>query len=745
MRKIFDSLRDTQPKHYLIIIALALTLTAMSGMSIYRSLAGFSITPTIVEGFPMYSVSIIGEGNVSVSKESIIINDSPDTLTQVNVYSSTSDFVWNFSAIVTEGENESIPLMFSINWGKEANQSVKVWAHAPHLGWYYALFTNSSVDTIRLNVSFTFGSKYDISVNCSQTSDSVSALIKLSNSTWQTSLNVRTSSSLNTPNNLFFLSLQAWARHNATMKVKYFQSQFTSYNTTRYLEQSNVANLALFLSTFFFIILSIITFRKRHLNIFENFLRSLYRIISQKKLHNFGSYLHALFSRNRYALFLVLFFGSIRFVLAAFIYGHGFDLYTFRVWSLLIRENGIATVFPLSDALPPYLGVRPTYPYPPIIMYTLTVLSTILPMESMSYSLFSFVVKTPLIFADLLIGWLTFIMIRKLAGHKIALLALALSLVNMLDSAVWGQFDSFVVLFILLSVGLVISNHNQLGWSFAALALATKQLALPLLPALLILSVKNRRFRSTIFGIMTFSLTLLLVWTPLLFSGFSLDFAVRNSGFGLLSPGGALSLSPEIPGTSIDAFNIWPLITWGKDNITLKQGTAPPPGVPPIDDTLPNQMFGMSYYHFGLLLFLVFYVPILLMIWKASDSSDVMMKLGLLMLAFFIIPTRMHDRYLIFSISFLPLAFATSKIVSIFYAVLTTTFSLNLLYGFSTHVNPFDIPNQLKFMQNIFSDAFILLIILVNIAVFLGFFLYSIKQNLTKKHMLNQRDHLEEH
>lgn len=732
MKKTLGFLRDIPPKHCLIIIGLALTLTAISGLSIYKALTGFSITPTIYDGFPTYSVSIIGEGNVSVSKESVVINDCSNTLTQVYVYSSTSDFVWNFSALATEGENESTPLMFAINWGKEGNESITVWANT-YRGWYYTLVTNSSTTNIPLNARLAWGSKYDISVSCIQLPDSVSTSIKLSNSTWQNSLTVNTTSSLKTPNNLFFLSLQAWARRNARMKVEYFQSQFISYNTERYVEQSGFATSALYLSTFVFIFLSIITFRKRNLKIFDYLLQSLHRINPQKKSSSFTGTFHAFLSGNRQIVFLVLFFGGLRLVIAAFVYGHGFDLYTFRVWSLIIGERGVAAVFPLSDVLPPYWGIRPTYPYPPIIMYTLTALSTILPLESMSNSLFSFSVKAPLILADLLIGLLTFFIVRKLAGYKIALFALALSLANILNSALWGQFDSFLVLFMIVAVWLIARDHIELGWAFAALALVTKQTALLFLPALIVLSLKNRRFRSTVFGMMTFSLTFLLVWSPLLFSGYSLDFAFQNSGLGLLLPGGALSLSPEIPGTSIDAFNIWPLITWVKDGIPLKQGIAPSPTIPSLDDTLPNQMFGMSCYQFGLLLFLVFYVPILLMIWKASDSSEVMMKFGLLMLAFFILPTRIHERYLIFSIAFLPLALATSRVVSVFYVVLAITFSLNLLYGFSTHVNPFGIPNQLDFMQSIFSDGFILLIIIVNVAVFLLFFSYCVRHDLTKK------------
>ncbi len=744
MKGSLNFLLNIPPKHYLIIFMLALTLTTMSGLSIYKSLADSSITPTILNGFPAHSVSIIGKGNVTVGKECIIINDSPDTLTQVYVYSSTSDFVWNFSAIATNGVNESTPLLFAINWGKEGNESIIVWGNT-NWGWYYTVITNSSVNNIPLDARITWGSKYDMYVACNQLPDSVNTSITLSNSTWQRNLTIKTNSSQETPNNLFFLSVQAWAKLDARMKVEYFQSRFVSYNSERYFEQSVITTSLLYFSTCIFVSLSILAFDKRYLIVFHNLLQSLRSTMRQRKSSSYASAFLATLSQNKAVAFLILVFAGLRLIIAAFEYGHGFDLYTFEAWSLIIKERGVAAVIPLSDVLPPYLGVRPYYPYPPIIMYTLSTLSATLPLESLSAMLFSFVVKIPLILVDLLIGLVAFVVVRKTSGSKMALFALTLSLVNMLDSALWGQFDSFLVLFMIIAVWLISRQHTELGWVFGALALATKQTALPFLPALLVLSLRNRRFRSTFFGLMAFSLTLLLVWSPLLFNGYSLDFAFQNSGLGLMLPGGALSMSPEIPGTSIDAFNIWPLITWLKHDIPLRQGIAPSPTTPGLDDTLPNQIFGMSYYRFGLILFLVFYVPILLMIWKTSDSSDAMMKFGLLMLAFFILPTRIHDRYLVFSIAFLPLALAASKIVSVFYAVLTTTFSLNLLYGFSMHVNPFNIPNQLEFIQNSFSDDFILTIMITNIVVFTLFFLYCVRRSLKQLRLPKKGEQLGAH
>lgn len=740
MKRVSDILLRIEPKQYLITAILALTLASISLISINRSIGNSIISPTVFEGFPVYSTSKVGFGNVSIANDKIAISDSPETSTRVYLYSSSSRFVWNFSAVVLKGENESTPLMFSVNWGKEGKESVAVWANT-RLGWFVIVSSdspahaaNSSVNTFTLNASLTIGPRYDASVEWAPLPDRVLTNIMLSNSTWQRSFTVETDEEEQSQN-LAFISVEAWARGNATIDVRYFDSRFASFNTQRYLQQSTAATLILYASTIAVITLSILGFRKEYVDVLLERVKRLLTVFKQLGPCWRTTNLRDLLSRNRNPILILLLFACLRLGLAGLVYGHGFDLYTFRVWSFLIKERGVPSVFPFSDVLPPYSGVRPTYPYPPIIMYTLAAVSALVPLTSVSDHLFSFIVKTPLLLADIVIGMVSFVIVKKTGHGKIACLALTLSLMNILDSALWGQFDSFVVLFMILSVWLVLTDRIELGWGIAALALAVKQTALPFLPGLLVLSLRKRRFQETLFGLMTFSLGTIIIWLPLFFNGYSLNFAFQNSGLGLLLPGGALSLSPEIPGTSIDAFNIWPLITWLNNGVPMRYGVWPG-----LDDTLPNQLLGLSYYQFGLLLFLVFYGMVLLKIWQPSNVSGDMLKFGLLMLAFFMLPTRIHDRYLTFSISFLPLALGIGAFVPLAYVILLATFSLNLLYGFSSHVNPFGIPNQLAFLQGGFSsglggfsDGVILLIVIVNLSVFVLLFSYCMKSSFSDR------------
>ena len=96
-------------------------------------------------------------------------------------------------------------------------------------------------------------------------------------------------------------------------------------------------------------------------------------------------------------------------------------------------------------------------------------------------------------------------------------------------------------------------------------------------------------------------------------------------------------------GTSIWAFNIWPLIT------TAFNGQSPVMGViGGVKDVLPNQFLVFSYFQVGIILFGLAYVILAVRIWKATNLQNTFLQFGLLMLAFYILPTRVHERYLFF-------------------------------------------------------------------------------------------------
>ena len=109
--------------------------------------------------------------------------------------------------------------------------------------------------------------------------------------------------------------------------------------------------------------------------------------------------------------------------------------------------------------------------------------------------------------------------------------------------------------------------------------------------------------------------------------------------------------------TSINAFNLWALYgLWVPDGSLYIVGWA---------------LFGA---------FTVFVLYSLHKRFKVSNDFLAIFSAFMLLLAFFMLPTRIHERYLFPAISMLALMFPLSKKIRPLYAVLTATFLINQAY-----------------------------------------------------------------
>jgi hypothetical protein len=357
--------------------------------------------------------------------------------------------------------------------------------------------------------------------------------------------------------------------------------------------------------------------------------------------------------------------------------------------------------------------------YPPAIAYLLSAIHYLTPAAIGAYH--TLIIKSPAIIADLAIGYATFVFVKSRNSYKIALLALTMSLLNLVTSSIWGQYDSLVVLFVVLAVVFATEKRLSIGWAFAALALVTKQTAILFLPAFFIMSTRQKRWKDLFYGFVTFTGIILVFWMPFFFSGYSLDFALGNMG---LNPTqiGLNQVSPSGGGgTSIWSFNIWPLITLGEPNLqNLQMGI-----VGSVKDWLPTQFFGMTYFQLSMISFALLYLLISAKIWKESDPQKIMLHFALLLITFYMIPVRSHNRYLIFGLSFLPFAFKKQKTILVSYLLLLTTYSLSLIYCLLG--GPWRSSDPLS--DVIFSDYGLLVLIMTNIVVFIWLFYYDFKEN----------------
>ena len=147
------------------------------------------------------------------------------------------------------------------------------------------------------------------------------------------------------------------------------------------------------------------------------------------------------------AVLLVLALGlALRLIIAQLLPGSGFgvDLGAFTFWANDLAKNGLGGFYQRDFF----------HDYTPGYLYVLWVVGLI--GTAFGTGATDFLIKVPAILADLAIGWLVWSMILELGGRRsLALGAAFVAVVNPVtwfDSVVWGQADSFGVVFVLLGL-----------------------------------------------------------------------------------------------------------------------------------------------------------------------------------------------------------------------------------------------------------------------------------------------------
>jgi hypothetical protein len=145
------------------------------------------------------------------------------------------------------------------------------------------------------------------------------------------------------------------------------------------------------------------------------------------------------------AILIVLALGlAFRLIIAQVNPGSGFkvDLDSFHGWSIDLATNGLRGFYDR----PGFHDYTPGYLY---VLYAVGVVGRAL-------GDIGDLIKIPPILADVALGWLVWSMAREIgAGRRAALLGAALVVVNPVswfDSVLWGQVDSFGVVFLLLGL-----------------------------------------------------------------------------------------------------------------------------------------------------------------------------------------------------------------------------------------------------------------------------------------------------
>jgi Gpi18-like mannosyltransferase len=283
---------------------------------------------------------------------------------------------------------------------------------------------------------------------------------------------------------------------------------------------------------------------------------------------------------------------------------------------------------------------------------------------------------------DLGTATLIYIFVRKQLSFKQSILATGLYAFNpaiIFNAAIWGQFDAIYTFFLVLSLILALKSKPKLSAAVFAIAILTKPQGIALLPLVafliyektklehvndttqyLIQNSHNTKFlrlkniiikelpkiKNLLISVVVFAVTVFVVILPFEWNN-PVTF-LSNIYFGAYS---------NYQYTSINAFNLWGLFgLWIPDgNLSI-----------------------LGWAMFGALVAFTLYV--LHKRFHVSGEFLALFSAFMLFFAFFMLPTRIHERYLFPAISILALMFPLIKKANIFYIVLTGTLLVNEVY-----------------------------------------------------------------
>ena len=266
--------------------------------------------------------------------------------------------------------------------------------------------------------------------------------------------------------------------------------------------------------------------------------------------------------------------------------------------------------------------------------------------------------KLPPIIADLVVGWLLWKMAQELgSGRRVALVAAALYVFNPItwfDSVVWGQVDSFGVVFLLLAVRELWNDRPERSALWATVAAVIKPQLGILVP--IVAAVVIRRYLIDAEPGRRFSLPRSLRDLFRARAGFRV---LTTAAVGLitatllalpfgLTPVNLLEQVAETAGgypyLTVNAFNPWALISQDGGG-QAAAGTWIRDVVGPNGE--PGFMFGpIPAVVVGTVLLLAAIVAISVIVARRPDRLTILVGVIALAVAFFVLPTRVHERYL---------------------------------------------------------------------------------------------------
>ena len=334
------------------------------------------------------------------------------------------------------------------------------------------------------------------------------------------------------------------------------------------------------------------------------------------------------------------------------------DMADWADWARRLAEVGPGGYYGQDSA---YFGTD----YPPVYLYVLwglaqtaRILTSLTGAPDVTVGL----LKVPFILADIGTAAALYGVGRQLGHHRAGLIAAALFLFNpavLFDSTIWGQTDSVGVLFVVLSLYMLLRGETEWASALMVVAALVKYWFALFIPILVIVAIRRHLIGRSSDPAVEAHRDVLRIVTSLV-AAFG-TFAVLCWPFGLaLYSFGDKSHSvwarfqaagEAYSGITQNAFNMWmnplaDLIHTGRSGLT--EGHV-------VDDTVAIFSLGglaVTWQLIGNVLFLAAVALALLVVARRDDGPAVIFAALLIGVAFYVFPTRVHERYLYPALAF---------------------------------------------------------------------------------------------
>lgn len=262
-------------------------------------------------------------------------------------------------------------------------------------------------------------------------------------------------------------------------------------------------------------------------------------------------------------------------------------------------------------------------------------------------------IKLPGMFADLTTVIIMYWWSRRWVGQPMAALvagAYTLAPPVWINVAWWGQSDTLLMLPLLATLLLFDRAQGRWSWACWAIALLTKPQAIILAPIMYVVTIRRYGTRGLVAGGSIALSLIVVVWFPLLIAGQWQGLA--EAYFDSVG---------RFPHVSTGAYNLW----WLLDATHFHD----------------QQLFvGMlSYRIVGLFLLgsvTMIVVGMLILRYDQLAALDAAMVIAL---AFFLLPTQIHERYLFLSLAFVAARIASDRSLWPVFIFLTISATLNII------------------------------------------------------------------